>query len=56
MLLADIASPLHLAPSNGRLQPHSASTALAAAAEQLGNELEVPHLQMAGSKNSNVMK
>jgi hypothetical protein len=58
MLLAAIASPLHLAHSNDRLQPRSASTALAAAAaaEQLGNELVVTHLQMAGNKNSDVMK
>jgi hypothetical protein len=45
MLLAAIASPLHLAPSNGRLQPRSATTALDATAEQLGNVLEVTQVK-----------
>jgi hypothetical protein len=45
MMLAAIASPLHLALSNGRLQPCSATTALAATAEQLGNVLEVTQVK-----------
>jgi hypothetical protein len=55
MLLAAIASPLHLARSNGRLQPHSCLPACLPA-EQLENGLEVAQLQVAASKQNDVVK
>jgi hypothetical protein len=54
MLLAAITSLLHLAHSNGRLQPALLRPRLHA--EQLGNEFEVTQLQVAGNKNSDVLK